>query len=166
MKNITVSEARNNLMQRFTEVQAEAEALEAVQINVKHKTLTNRAVTGGVIGDYLGINKALYVSYTVTYPDMRVRYQRYELPAYSYSDENGQEIGSNNGLRISRTLTPSELQELVTDVVKKKREYIAELEAEFKQVKELVQERQELAEKIQAYNERVSYASELKFKEA
>lgn len=166
MRNITVSEARNNLIQRFTELQAEAEALEAVKINVKHKTLTNRAVTGGRIGDYLGINKALYVSYAVTYPDMRVKYQSFELPAYSYHDENGQEIGTNGVVRISRTLTPSELQELVADVVKKKREYIAELEAEFKQVKELVQERQEILEKIEAFNNKVSYASEMKFKEA
>ena len=50
------------LAKRINESEAELEALKAVTINTTHKTLTNRAVEHGRIGDYIGINKALFVN--------------------------------------------------------------------------------------------------------
>lgn len=102
---VTTKELQDVLATRINEAEAELEALKAVTINTEHKTLTNKAITGGRIGDYIGIGKALFVSYK-SYN----RYMSTDLLAYSYENPDGTEIGTNGMIRISRTMTPLELK--------------------------------------------------------
>jgi hypothetical protein len=165
MRDITANEVRTNLLNRYQETEAEAVALEAVKINTKHKTLTNRAIEGGRIGDYLSFAKALYVSYTVTYQDGSKSYKSLDINAYSYHDENGKELGAEGCIRISRTVTPGELAKTVTELAKSKRETLQDITLELENVPALVKQRNELANTIHEFNEGVSYASGLKLRE-
>ena len=112
------------------ETRAYIEALEGVKINTAHKTLTNKAVEGGEISDYIGIGKALYVSFSYTRPGGGTAYERRDISAYDYNDENGEALGSEGGLRISRTITPAELAGRVADTIQRARDYLARLEAD------------------------------------
>lgn len=160
MQHMTQTQIENNITKTMLEVVASLNALKAVQINTKHKTLTNRAIENGVIRDYLNINKCLAFSYSVDYPDGSKRYMTDELPVYSYHDENGKEIGTNGYVRISRTLTPSELAKLVSELIATKEEYIALLQKEYAQAEELASERKAIEEQIEEFNKKVSYASD------
>jgi len=73
---ITAEQIREKLQTRITENEAELQALKGVKIDTKHKTLSNRAVSGegARIGNYLDINKALFVSYAIKYQDGHTRY--------------------------------------------------------------------------------------------
>ena len=160
----TFTEARNALMAKFCERKAELEALEKVKINTGHKKLTNRAIEGGTIRDYVGTSKALFVNYMVTYPDMHTRYMSETIDAYSYHDEQGNELGADGFIRKSRTITPTELRAILDEIIASKREHIEKLLKEYKQLGPLVEEREALQAQIDAFNEKVSYDSGLKFK--
>ena len=109
----TKEHLEQKLAARINETEAELEALKAVTINTKHRTLTNRAVTGGRISDYLGIGKALYISFYSGH-----RFQTIDITAYTYYNPDGTEIGVDGIMRKSRTMTPAELADQVADLIK------------------------------------------------
>ena len=121
---------KSKIEARMNETRALITALEGVKINTAHKTLTNKAVEGGEVGDYLGIGKALYVSYSYARHNGGTAYERHEIPAYAYNNPDGTPIGTEGIQRISRTITPAELARLVSDVVKQRREYLEKLESD------------------------------------
>lgn len=162
---ITAEQIRANLKQRIDENTAELNALKGVKINTEHKTLTNKAVTGegARIGDYLGINKALYVSYYVDHSREGGSSRKYmcrDITAYSYYDENGKEIGSEGGLRISRTITPKELNDILTDVKDGLASTIGDLKSEYRRAESIAKKHNSLVAKLKEFNDSVSYASE------
>lgn len=107
---------------RQADAVARLEAWEKVTINPKHKVLTNRAVDGAQVRDYLNINKALYVHYRIGH-----QYKADELTIFSYNDENGKELGTAGFVSISRTLTPREAAARLADSVEQQRQYVADL---------------------------------------
>lgn len=160
MQHMSKAQIEKNISKTIAEVTASMNAFKAVKINTKHKKLTNKAIENGTIRDYLSINKCLVVSYSVDYADGSKRYMSDELPAYSYHDENGQEIGTNGFVRISRTITPTELAKLVNDLIQSKKEYIELLQNEYTQAEELANERQAIEKQIEEFNKKVSHASD------
>ena len=114
----------------MNETRALITALEGVKINTARKTLTNRAVEGGDIGDYLCIGKALYVNYGYARHNGGTAYERHNITAYDYNNPDGTAIGTNGIQRILRTITPAELAWRVSDAVKQRREYLEKLEAD------------------------------------
>jgi hypothetical protein len=159
---ITPEQIRNNLQKRITETKAELQALKGVHIDTKHKTLTNRAITGegARIDDYIGIGKALYVSYVIKYKDGSMRYASRDITAYSYQKEDGSEIGAKDGLRISRTITPAELQVILQDVKDGLASLVGELESEYRRAASIAKKHNALVDKINEFNKDLSYASE------
>lgn len=119
---------KSKIEARIHETRALITALEGVKINTAHKTLTNRAVEGGEIGDYIGIGKALYVSFSYTRRNGSTAYDRHNISAYSYDNPDGTAIGTEGMQRISRTITPAELAGQVADAVQQRRDYLAKLE--------------------------------------
>lgn len=161
---ITPEQIRINVQRRINEAEAELQALKGIKINTKLSTLTNRAVTGeGVrIGDYIGINKALYVSYK--YDDSAdggssTRYTSRDITAYTYTNPDGTEIGSEGYTRISRTLTPAELAEVVRDIIEGVALNIGDLRSEYRRAGSIAKKHNALADRINEYNDGVSYAS-------
>lgn len=159
---ITAEQIRKNLENRITENEAELKALKGVKIDTKQKTLTNRAISGegARIGNYLDINKALYVSYAIKYKDGHTRYASRDITAYSYTDENGQEIGSKNFIRTSRTITPAELAEILQDVKDGLASTIGDLRSEYRRAESIAKKHNVLVEKIKQFNDGLTYASE------
>lgn len=121
---------KSKIEARIRETRALITALEVVKINTAHKTLTNKAVEGGDIGDYLGIGKALYVSYSYTRLGGGTSYERHNITAYDYNNPDGTPIGTHGIQRISRTVTPAELAERVADAIEQRRDYLGGLEAD------------------------------------
>ena len=121
---------KSKIEERMDETRALITALEGVKINTAHKTLTNKAVEGGEIGDYLGIGKALYVNYSYARLGGGIAYERRTIDAYDYNNPYGTTIGTEGIQRISRTITPAELAGRVSDTVKQRREYLEKLEAD------------------------------------
>lgn len=156
---ITATEIRKNLDARLAEERAELEALKAVKINVRHNVLTNRAIDGATVFNYLDINKAIRVSYTVQTPEGGRRYCSREITAYTYNNPDGSEIGTNGIMRISRTYTPAELAEVLRDIIESKAEFIGTLESEHNRAEEIAEQHNVLAEQINKFNDGVSYAS-------
>lgn len=158
---MTADEIRQNVQQRIDEYTAELKALKGVKIDTKHKTLTNRAISGegARIGDYIGIGKALYVSYTIEHNDGSRRYASRDITAYSYNNPDGSEIGSEGYRRISRTITPAELAVIVQDVRDGLASTIGDLRSEYRRADSIAKKRNALVDKINAFNDSVSYAS-------
>lgn len=163
-KTITADEVRSNLQRSIDKSTAKLNALKGVTINTTHKVLTNRAISGdgARIDDYLGINKALFISYAVKYSDGHTGYMSDDIIAYSYYDENGRELGSNSGLRISRVITPNELNHNVQKVVVSLESYIKELKFEYKRADTIVKKRNDLLAKIEDFNNSINSATEAK----
>jgi len=162
---ITKEVIREKLGLRIAEAEAELEALKGVKINTDHKVLTNRAISGkgARIGDYIGIGKALYVSYTVDhskYGGSPMKYMSRDITAYSYYDENGAELGSKECLRISRTITPAELAVIVQDVKDGLASAIGDLKSEYRRADSIARKQNALVDKIDEFNKSVSYASD------
>lgn len=159
--SITTEQVRKNLQKRIDEYTAELEALKGVTINTKLATLTNRAISGpgARIGDYIGIGKALYVSYSIKYSDGHTRYTSRDITAYSYYDEQGQEIGTSGIQRISRTITPKELQVILQDVTEGLASAIGDLQSEYRRANTIAKQHNALVGKIEQFNKSVSYAS-------
>lgn len=159
---ITADQIRKNLSNRITENEAELKALKNVKIDTKQKTLTNRAVSGdgARIGNYMDINKALYVSYSIKYNDGHTRYASRDITAYSYTDEHGQEIGADGILRISRTITPAELDVILQDVKDGLASTIGNLKSEYRRAESIAKKHNALVEKIKQFNDGLTYASE------
>jgi len=159
---ITADKILENLQKRIDEDGAELAALQGVKINTDHKTLTNKAVTGdgARIGEYLGINKALYLSYAIKYIDGHIRYDSTNFIAYSYEDENGAELGTVGCVRISRTVTPKELAETVRGIIEAKKQAIAKLKSDYRRAETIAKQQNALIDKIDKFNNTTSYASE------
>ena len=121
---------KSKIEARMNETRAIITALEGVKINTAHKTLTNKAVEGGEIGDYLCIGKALYVSFSYTRHNGGTSYERRDISAFDYNNPDGTPIGTEGMQRISRTITPAELAERVADTIQQRREYLEKLEAD------------------------------------
>ena len=150
----TVKELQTVLAGRINETEAELEALKAVQINTSHKTLTSRAVTGGRIGDYLGIDKALYVSYQAGH-----RYMSFDMIAYSYAHPDGSEIGVNGGLRISRTVSPAELRDNLDKVIAGREASLLQLKTDLVNADKIIAKYNRLAEQMSQLLDSTSYAT-------
>lgn len=163
MYPITLEALRKQQDTRLAELQAELYALDGVTIDTKHKTLTNRAISGfgARIDDYLSIGNALYVSYQVKHPDGHTQYASRTISAYTYEYPDGTEIGVNGFLRISRTMTPTELVAEVTRVMQGLEESIALLKSERKRAQTLVNQHNKLVAVIKKHNDGVSYNSGL-----
>ena len=162
---VTKEAIREKLGMRIAEIEAELKALKGVKINTDHKVLTNRAISGkgARIGDYIGIGKALYVSYTVDqskYGGSPIKYMSRDITAYSYYDENGKELGSEDCLRISRTITPKELAVIVEDIKDGLASTIGNLKSEYSRAESIARKQNALVDKIDEFNKIVSYESE------
>lgn len=159
---ITAEQIRENLQKRIDEVTAELRAVRGITIDTKQKTLTNRAISGdgAKIDNYLGINKALFVSYLIKYKDGATRYETTTITAYSYTDLDGNEIGTNGIMRISRTITPTELLVIVRDIVESRANTIGELQSEYRRAGAIAKKQNALIDKIDEFNKNLSYASE------
>lgn len=159
---ITADKIRTNLQERIAEYKAELQALKGVKIDTKHKTLTNRAISGdgARIGDYIGIGKALYISYKVTRADGGTKYMSRDITAYSYEGLDGKEIGVDGFTRISRTITPAELQAILTSIIEALERNLKELQSEYKRAESIANKHNKLVEQLKAFNNSVSYASE------
>lgn len=157
---ITADQIRANLQKRIAEETAEYIALKNVKINTKHKTLTNKAIEGATVFNYLDIDKAIRVSYTVTYPDGHIRYASREITAYTYNNPDGSEIGTEGCVRISRTYTPAELAEVLRDIIESKAEFLGTLQSEHKRAESIAKKHNALVEKLKEFNDSISYASE------
>jgi hypothetical protein len=162
---IAPEEIRKNLKIEITEKESELQALKGVKINTKHKTLTNAAISGkgARIGDYLSIGKALYVSYVVDHSasgGSGRKYMTRDITAYSYFDEKGHEIGSNGMVRISRTLTPTELFEVLRDVKDSIEMALRGLKSEYRRADSIARKHNTLIQKINEFNDSLSYAGQ------
>lgn len=156
---MTPEQIRNNLAGRLAEERAELEALKAVKLNTKHNVLTNRAIEGATVFNYMDINKAIRVSYTVENENGGRRYCSREITAYTYNNPDGSEIGTNGILRISRTYTLAELAEVLRDIIESKAEFIGTLESEERRADEIAAEHNALVDQVNKFNDGVSYAS-------
>lgn len=158
---IRAAEIRANLKRRIDQDAAELKALQAVKINTKHKTLTNRAIEGpgARVGDYIGTEKALYIYYTVKYEGGGVESRSSNVTAYTYEDEAGEPLGVDGIIKRSRTLTPRELGEKVGRIIKGKREAIREFKKEYSRADATAKKQNALIDRIDAYNARTSYAT-------
>jgi len=152
--SIESSTLKNELATRINEVEAELEALEKVTINTNHKTLTNRTVENGRIGDYIGIGKALFVSYK-SYN----RYMSTDITAYTYEDENGQELGTNGIMRISRTMTPLELHTALDKVIEGRKESLKKLKLDLVNADRIVKKYNKLATQMNELTEGLTWAT-------
>jgi hypothetical protein len=128
---VTKEQVEQSVSKAINETEAELRALKAITINVEHKKLTNKAVQSELddvsvrVGDYV-VNKALYISYR--------SYNRYlistTIAAYAYEDEQGNSLGSIAGLKTSRTLTPTELQDSLDKVIEGRKELLSRLKSD------------------------------------
>jgi len=91
---ITAEQIRKNLQQHIAEDTAELIALKNVKIDTKHNKLTNRAVEGATVFNYLDIDKAIRVPYQIKFADGHIRYASREIIAYTYNNPDGSEIGT------------------------------------------------------------------------
>lgn len=159
---ITTEQIRTNISKRITEGEAELDALKGVQINTKLTTLTNRAISGkgARIGDYISIGKALYVSYAINYADGNTRYESATINAYSYANPDGSEIGTEGYMRISRTITPTELADQLKDIIESKASYLGDLRSEYRRADTIARKHNKLVEQINAFNDSITYAGE------
>lgn len=161
----TTEELLRALNSRIAEHEAEIRALKSVAINGKHKTLTNRAVSSEVegvnarIGDYIGINKALFVSYQVKYLDGYTKYESATINAYSYDDEQGNEIGNHGIQRISRVITPVELQAELDKLIAMRKKELVLLKNDAKNAAKLVREFNAIADKVNAFEDKLTWAA-------
>lgn len=154
MNTITAKDLQTVLANRINEAEAELEALKAVTINTGHKTLTNKAVTGGRIGDYIGIGKALFVSYQSYH-----RYMSTDLVAYTYTNPDGTEIGVNGFIRTSRTLTPTELRERLDDLIASRASDIGYLKADLVNATKIVAKYNKMAEQMETFRDGLTWAT-------
>jgi hypothetical protein len=163
--DIKAVDIKNNLQNRIDELQAELAALNGVNVNIKHKKLTNKAISGNGarIANYGGIDKALYLSYSVKYKNGHSKYEHTSYIVYSYNDEKGDELGSDSCLRISRTITPVELVELLSDIITARLESLTGLELEYKKADSIAKKHNKIVKLINEYNEDLSYASKARF---
>lgn len=159
LHKITGDDIRKNLAERIAEHTAELDALKAIKINTAHKTLTNRCIDGAKIIDYSSINKGYRYNYIVKYADGHTKYEYSEHGAYSYHDKDGNELGANGFLRISRTLEPQELAEQVADLIAQRTNELNNYKKEYKNADAIAKKHNALADKINAYNKTVCYAT-------
>ena len=148
------------LATRIEEAEAELRALKAVAINNKHKALNNRSVWSEIdgvnvrVGDYLSIGKALYVSYQVNQ-----RYYTTDITAYSYVDEDGKELGVEGYRRISRTITPIELQKVLDSVILNRKDGIKVLKHDLANANTIIKKYNALSDKLENLRDSLSWAS-------
>lgn len=157
---ITADQVRDNLQKRITQETAEYIALKNVKLNTKHKTLTNKAIEGATVFNYLDIDKAIRIPYTIKHPDGHIQYASREITAYTYNNPDGSEIGTEGIMRISRTYTPAELAEVLRDVIESKAEFLGTLRSEHKRAESIAKKHNVLVEKLKEFNDSISYASE------
>ena len=141
---------KSKIEERINETRALITALEGVKINTAHKTLTNRAVEGGEVGDYLGIGKVLFVSYSYARHNGDTAYKRHHITAYDYNNPDSTPIGTEGIQRMSRTITPAELAESVSDAIQQRREYLEKLEADMAGIEQTHARYTELAVEMNA----------------
>ncbi len=157
---ITADQVRDNLQKRITQETAEYIALKSVKLNTKHKTLTNKAIEGATVFNYLDIDKAIRIPYTIKHPDGHIQYASREITAYTYNNPDGSEIGTEGCIRISRTYTPAELAEVLRDVIESKAEFLGNLQSEHKRAESIAKKHNALVEKLKEFNDSISNASE------
>lgn len=156
---ISSDDIRKNLDERIREHTSELDALKAIKINTAHKTLTNKCIDGAKIINYLSINKGYAYNYTVKYADGHTKYEYREHGAYTYNDKDGNELGANGILRISRALEPQELAQQVADLIAQRTSELNDYKKEYKNADAIAKKHNALADKINAYNNTVSYAT-------
>lgn len=160
MYHKTTEELLKVLDARITEHRAEIAALDQVEINTKHKTLSNRAISGygARLGDYV-VSKALFVSYTIKYTDGHTKYESSTINAYTYEDENGNDLGSIGCLRISRLYTPVEMQEQVNKLIALRQVELKRLEEEANNAAKLVRQYNAIVDKVNAFEDGLTWAT-------
>lgn len=159
--HMTAEDIRNNLQTRLDESNAELLALKGVKIDTKQKTLTNRAISGdgARIDKYMDLGKALYVSYAIKYKDGHTRYASRDITVYSYHDQAGNELGVEGYRRISRTITPTELNVILQDIKDSLASTIGDLKSEYRRAESIAKKHNAIIDKINAFNDGLSYAS-------
>lgn len=155
----TAERLKTALAERLADDRAELAALEAVTINTKHKTLTNRAVEGARLGDYIGIGKALYISYYVEQPNGAKHYKSRDVTVYTYQNPDGSEIGTEGISRISRTMTPTEARAELDRVIEQKRESINDIMEDYLQADKLGAKYDKLNGELEQFMDGLSWAA-------
>jgi hypothetical protein len=150
---------RANLDLRIREHTSELNALKAIKINTAHKTLTNKCISGAQIINYLNINKGYKYNYVIEYADGHTKYEYQEHEAYTYHDKDGNELGTNGILRISRALEPQELAQQVADLIARRTSELNKYKKEYENADAIAKKHNALMLKINAYNDAISYAT-------
>lgn len=145
---ITKESLEQTLSARINKAESELTALKAVTINTKHKSLTNRTIENGRIGDYIGIGKALYVDYWADH-----RYLTTDITAYVYTGE------VDGYLRVSRTMTPTELRETLDDMITGREASLLELKADLTNAKQIITKYNTLAKQLDDLLDSVTWAT-------
>lgn len=163
---VTKEQLEQALTHRINQAQAELRALKAVTINTKHKALTNRTITtdgiDGVsarIGDYSSLGKALYVYYQFRKDGVYLSNEMTDITAYTYQNPDGTEIGSEGGLRTSRTMTPIELKTVLDGVIAGREVGLNNLKADLVNAKAIVSTYNTLAKQMNELLDSTTWAT-------
>lgn len=154
MKTITTSQLIEKLNERIEYSTAELTALKAVKINTSHKALNNKSVENARIGDYLGIDKALYISFIVEH-----RYYTLDVIAYTYNGLDGKELGAVAGLRTSRTLTPAEMRESLDDLIEGREKGLETIKSELTNADKIVKRYNKIAADYNEFDKNITWVT-------
>lgn len=165
MHTITKEQLEQALAHRINETEAEISALQSVIINTKHNTLTNRAVSSTAesvsvkVDDYIGIGKALYIYYQFRKDGVYMSNQKIDITAYTYNNPDGTEIGTEGIMRISRTMTPAELQIEVDKVIEYRKKSLKELKTDLVNASKIVSKHNKIVNDLTALENSVTWAT-------
>lgn len=154
MNTITLSTLQQGLTARINQAEAELAAIKNVKINTAHKKLTNATIENARLADYLNIGKALCISYSID-----GQYKMLDITAYTYEDENGQEIGSNGCIRISRTVTPTEAQTIINGVILGREKTLESYKLDLVNASKIVTKYNKIAESLADLENSISWAT-------
>lgn len=155
----TTQRLKTTLAERLADDRAQLEALKAITIKTTHKALTNRSIEGARLGDYIDIGKALYISYYVENGSGYKQYKSRDITVYTYQNPDGSEIGAEHGLRISRTMTPTEARAELDRIIDGLQESITSIEADYKQADKIAAKYDKLSDQMESFLDGLTWAS-------
>lgn len=158
--HIKAEAIRKNLQQRIDNDTAELNALKGVKIDTSHKVLTNRAISGdgatlrnASYSMHDKDDKELSVSYVVKWGESGRKYESRIIVARTFT-------GTSTGiLKDIRLMTPQELADTLQDIIEHLASNIGEFKSEYKRAESIAKKHNALVDKINAFNDGLSYAS-------
>lgn len=157
---ITKEQIRQNLKERINADRAQLDALKRVKIDTSHKVLTNRAISGeGAVlrnapySMHDKNDKELSISYVVKTGENGLKYENRTITARVFTGE------TTGILKDIRLMTPAELNDQLTDVKDSLANNIADFRDEYRRADSIAKKHNALVEKIEEFNDGLSYAS-------